>query len=197
MTHRTINQVDRELGQARDRLVRYLQAVHNAEKNREEVKSTIARLESERKALTTRPEPVARNIAFVKRFGKVGGHEFHYAATSFTHEGTGQRLWSVTGKGFTKSVPWATVADFIDRHETDATRPKVQDLIPVTFHQDVRNRGDATRPKVQDLIPVTFHQDVRNRGEALRFSFDAETTARMRPSNPFNGQGHYEIFGGR
>jgi hypothetical protein len=167
MTHRTINDVDKDLSRARDRLARYIQAARNADDNRHDVESTIARLEAERKALTTRPEPVARNITFVKRFGKVGGHEFHYAATSFTHEGTRQRLWSVTGKGFTKSVPWATVADFIDRHEVDATRPKVQDLIPVTFHQDVRNRGDA-----------------------LRFSFDAETTARMRPSNPFKGQGH-------
>ena len=74
MTHRTINQVDRELGQARDRLVRYLQAVRNAENNREEVKATIARLEDERKALTTRPEPVARNIAFVKRLVNQWGH---------------------------------------------------------------------------------------------------------------------------
>ena len=180
MTHRTISQVDRELGQARDRLFRYLQAVRNAEDNREEVKSTIARLEDERKALTRRPEPVARNITFVKRFGKVGGHEFHYAATSFTHEGTRQRLWSVTGKGFTKSVPWATVADFIDRHEVDATRPKVQDLVPVTFHQDVRNGGDA-----------------------LRFSFDAEEAARLFKVdvvdvpevliNPFTSQGYHYL----
>ena len=174
MTHRTINDVDKDLSRARDRLARYIQAARNADDNRHDVESTIARLEAERKALTTRPEPVARNITFVKRFGKVGGHEFHYAATSFTHEGTRQRLWSVTGKGFTKSVPWATVADFIDRHEVDATRPKVQDLVPVTFH---------TAP---------------NGGDAIQFRFNAEEAARIHKKTvPSPFVSHYEVFGGR
>lgn len=171
---RNISDIDRDMARVRDTIARHTRAAQNLGTNIANQKAELAALEAERKALTTRPEPVARNITFVKRFGKVGGHEFHYAATSFTHEGTRQRLWSVTGKGFTKSVPWATVADFIDRHETDATRPKVQDLVPVTFH---------TAP---------------NGGDAIQFSFNAEEAARIHKKtvpNPFVS--HYEVFGGR
>lgn len=177
MTHRTLRDIDRELSQAHDRLSRYRAAATNVATNVMQVTEVIAKLEADKAALkSARPQPDAGVVVFQKKFGTPTGRTFSYAAISFEHEAKPGRFWSVTGaKGLT-TVPWSVVADFIDRNETDATRPKVRECVPVDF-------------------------DVH--GNSASIKLDADTVARVfgapKPSvthlNPFSSSHRYDIGG--
>lgn len=169
MTHARIQEIDRELAQAKQRLNRYEQAAGVQVRYADEARVFIDKLTAERKALTNRPEPSASIVTFVKQFGQKRGRSFHYAAISFTHESKpGQRFWSVTGKANINTVPWSVVADFIDRDETEATKPAVVECIPnvvgpalARFKDQVAKAFGVPVDMVQEHVDLTGPQEAR------------------------------------